>query len=1038
MARSFSRRALLVLAAAAVPAAAAAQQPTSYDTAFFRGLSYRNVGPVKGGRAIAVTGTTARPFEYYFGATGGGIWKTTDGGTQWTPVSDGFLTSSSVGAIGQCEANPDVVYAGMGEVQLRGNIMQGDGAYKTSDAGRTWQHIGLRETQAIARMRVHPTNCDVAYAAVLGHPYGPNPERGVFKTTDGGATWQRILFRNEQTGAVDLILDPADPNTIYATFWEVHRTPWSLESGGPGSGLFKSTDGGANWTELTRNPGLPAGIWGKSGITVSGADSNRLYAMVEAEEGGVFRSDDAGRTWEKTNEDRNLRQRAFYYTRIYAHPTEKDRVFVLNVGFHESRDGGKTFPFTHRPPHGDNHDLWIDPANPQRWINGNDGGANVTVNYAQTWTSQDFPTAQLYLITTTNHRPYWVCGAQQDNSTACMPSQPSRVLPADMAVGGGESGYIASDPENPNIFYAGNYGGLLTRFDATTGNQQTITVWPENPMGHASRDIRERFQWTYPIVFSRTGPKRLYVSSQHLWVSTTEGMSWDRISPDLTRHDPRTMGASGGPITKDNTGVETYGTIFTVAPSPHDANTIWTGSDDGLVHVTRDHGANWANVTPRDVPEFTRISLIEVSPHRPGAAYVAGKRYQMDDRKPYIWHTEDYGATWRRIESNIPDGHYVHAVREDPVRAGLLFAGTEHGVYVSFDNGAAWTRFNRNLPDVQVPSLEIKDNDLVIATHGRSAYVMDNITPLRQLNASVAQAPAHLFDPLDVTRGVDNSVAVSYFLKNPASTVSLEFVDAAGNVIRSYSATRDTAQQGERRGGGGGGGGGFGGGGAQPSTNAGTNRFTWDMRHPGATTFPGIVMWAAGTNGPRALPGRYTVRLKVDDLPAQSQDFEIRLDPRKPHVTAADVQAQFDLAMQVRNATSAANQGVIDIRAVKTQVDDRIAKDASVRGQGDALKTKLGGVEEELYQVRLRSNQDPLNFPIRLNNKIAALMGGIESMEGRPTRQSYQVFDELNARLEVQLNALRVIIDNDLAAFNQVLRSKGLDPIAAPRRGPIT
>jgi len=1035
MPRSMMRRALLALATLALPAAVHAQQPTSYDTAYFRGLSYRNVGPVKGGRAITVAGTTKRPFEYYFGATGGGVWKTTDGGTSWTPVSDGFLTSSSVGAMGQCEANPDVVYAGMGEVQLRGNIMQGDGIYKSSDAGRTWQHVGLRESQAIGRMRVHPTNCDVVYAAVLGHPYGPNDERGVFRTTDGGRTWQRILFRNERTGAVDLVIDPNDANTLYATFWEVHRTPWSLESGGPGSGLFKSTDGGATWTELTKNAGLPTTIWGKSGIAVSGADSNRLYAIVEAAEGGVFRSDDGGRTWERTSDDANLRQRAFYYTRIYAHPTEKDRVFVLNVGFHESRDGGKTFPIRYNPPHGDNHDLWIDPTNPQRWINGNDGGANVTVNYGSTWTSQDFPTAQLYHVTTTNHDPYWVCGAQQDNSTACMPSQPSRVLPDNMAVGGGESGYIASDPEKPNIFYAGNYGGYLTRFDATDGSQQTVSVWPENPMGHASRDIRERFQWTFPIVFSRAGEKRLYVGSQHLWVTTNEGMSWSKISGDLTRHDPRTMGASGGPITKDNTGVETYGTIFTIAPSPHDGSTIWTGSDDGLVHVTRDHGRTWTNVTPRDVPDFTRISLIEVSPHRPSAAYIAGKRYQSDDRDPYIWYTEDYGQTWRRIEGNIPDGHYVHAVREDPVREHMLFAGTEHGVYISFDNGTSWTPFNRNLPDVQVPSLMIKGNDLVIATHGRSAYVMDNITPLRELNATIAQAPVHLFDPVDPVRGVDNGVAITYFLKDDARTVALEFVDAAGHVIRSYTATRDTASQpaaqAPR------GGGRFGGGG-QPSTRAGTNRFSWDLRHPGPTTFPGMIMWSAGSNGPRAVPGRYTVRLRVDDHPVQSQEFTLQLDPRRPHITQADVEAQFQLAMQVRDATTAANQGVIDIRAVKTQVDDRIAKDASVRQRGTALNAKLSGVEEELYQVRLRSGQDPLNFPIRLNNKIAALMGAVEGVEGRPTQQSYQVFEELNARLQVQLNALQAIIDGDLAEFNRLLRSKGLDPVTVPRRGPIT
>jgi photosystem II stability/assembly factor-like uncharacterized protein len=1032
-----------VLAAACVltPLDFAAAQTASFDTAFFRGLSYRNVGPVRGGRSIAVSGASSRPFEYYFGAVGGGLWKTTDGGTNWEPVSDGYFRSSSVGAIGQCEMNPDIVYVGMGEVALRGNIMQGDGAYKSTNGGETWQHIGLDDSQAIGRMRVHPTNCDLVYAAVLGHPYGPNEERGVFRSRDGGRTWQKVLYRNAETGAVDLILDPSNPNVLYATFWQVKRTPWSLESGGPGGGLFKSTDGGSNWTELTRNPGLPTGIWGKSGVTVSGADPNRVWAIIEAEDGGVFRSDDGGRTWEKTNDDRNMRQRAFYYTRIYAHPTDRDEVHVLNVGYHVSNDGGRTFPRTIRVPHSDNHDLWIDPTNPNRWINGNDGGANVTVNAGQTWTEQDYPTAQLYHITVTNHDPYWVCGAQQDNSTACMPSRNTGVLPPHMAVGGGESGYIASDPEEPNLIYAGSYGGTFTRFDARTGDRQSIHIWPDNPMGHSAGDITERFQWTFPIMFSRTGPKRLYAASQHLWVSTNEGMSWDRISPDLTRADPATMGPSGGPITRDQTSVEYFGTIFTVAPSPHDANTIWVGTDDGYVQVTRDHGANWSNITPPDMPEFTRISMIDVSPHRPGSAYVAGKRYQLDDRKPYIWHTEDYGRNWRRIDRGIPDGHYVHAVREDPVRAGLLFAGTELGVFVSFDNGASWSNFNRNLPVTQVPNLMVKDNDLVIATHGRSAWVMDNITPLRQLNANVAAAPVHLFDPIDPVRGVDNSVAVTYFLREPAQSVTLEFVNARGEVVRSFTGQARQGGPGAPGAGGPGGGGGgrFAGfGGAQPSTAAGTNRFTWDLRLPGPTTFPGMIMWSAGSTGPRVLPGQYTVRLKVDDRPVQQQAFELKLDPRRPHVTMADLQAQYELATRVRDATSAANEGVITIRDVKTQVDDRIGKDASVRTQGEALTGKLGGVEEQLYQVRNRSNQDPLNYPIRLNNRIAALMGHVEGVEGRPTRQSYQVFEQLNEELRVQLQSLRRILDTDLNEFNSLLRSKGLEPIVVRAPGPIT
>jgi photosystem II stability/assembly factor-like uncharacterized protein len=1034
-----------ILAATPTAPVSAQQRPAAapFDTSFFEGLSYRSVGPVRGGRSIAVSGSDSRPLEYYFGATGGGLWKTTDAGTTWRPVTDGQLNSSSVGAIGQCAANPDVVYIGMGEVQLRGNIMQGDGVYKSTDAGRTWTHSGLPESQAIGRIRVHPTNCDLVYAAVLGHPYGPHPERGVYRSADGGATWQKVLYRDDTTGAVDLIIDPNDPNTLYAGLWQVYRTSWGMFSGGEGSGLFKSTDGGVTWTELSDNPGLPQTIWGKIGVSVSGADSNRVFAIIEADSGGVFRSDDAGATWTRVNEDRRLRQRAFYYTRIYADPVERDVVYVLNVSFHKSTDGGETFPTTIRPPHGDNHDLWIASNDNQRMVQSNDGGGNVSWNGGETWTEQDYPTAQLYHVTTTSHVPYWVCGAQQDNSTACMPSNGWQQMADIVAVGGGESGYIANDPENPNIFYAGSYGGLMTRFDYTTGESQRINVWPENPMGHSSEDIRERFQWTYPIVFSRTGPKRLYTGSQHLWMTTTEGMSWERISPDLTRADSSTLGPSGGPITRDQTGVETYGTIFTIAPSQHDANTIWTGSDDGYVQVTRDHGQTWKNVTPPTMPDFARISLIEVSPHRPGTAYVAAKRYQLDDRQPYIYRTDDYGETWVETVNGIADGHYVHAVREDIVRPELLFAGTEHGVYISFDNGANWMPFNRNLPDVQVPNLVLEGSDLVIATHGRSAYIMDNISPLRQLNETVVASEVHLFDPTDARRGLENGLPITYYLDEPATRVVIDILDAGGNVVRNYTGTRGPAGPGGGRVGEevedeeGGRGGRGGGGGVR--TEAGTNRFTWDMRHEGATTFPDMIMWAAGSNGPRVLPGSYTVRLQVDEEPAQTQAFEVGMDPRVVDVTMDDLRRQFDLAMQVRDRTSQANQAVIDVREIYEQIQDRISKDASVATPGQELRGKLGTVEESIYQVRNQSNQDPLNFPIRLNNKLAALQGAVEGVDGAPTAQTYEVFEELSGQLDVQLNALNQIIITDLAEFNRLLESKGLEPIPDPRTNrPIT
>ncbi len=1008
-----------------------AQQPS--DTALFGGLVFRNVGPNRGGRSQVVAGSAARPFEYYFGATGGGVWKTTDGGTTWRAVSDKDFTSSSVGALGVCEANPDVVYAGMGETELRGNIMQGDGVYRSTNAGTAWTKAGLENSQAIARVRVHPTNCDVAYAAVLGHTYGASPDRGVYKTTDGGKSWTKVLYRDDKTGAVDLAMDPGNPDVLYAGMWQAHRTPWSLSSGGPGSGLFKSTDGGSTWTELTKQQGLPTGLWGKVGVAVSGADGNRVYAIIEARDGGVFRSDDGGATWTRTNEERKLRQRAFYYTRIYADPKEKDLVYVLNTGFYKSTDGGKTFPTSLRVPHGDNHDLWIAGNDNKRMINGNDGGANVSVNGGQTWTDQDFPTAQLYHITATNHKPYWVCGAQQDNSTACVRSRGWPQMAPYVSVGGGESGYIASDPDNPNVFFAGSYGGLLTRYDHTTGQMQLVNPWPDNPMGYSASDIRERFQWTFPIVYSRKGQKKLFVGSQHLWVTTNEGMSWKKISPDLTRHDPRTLGPSGGPITLDQTGVETYATIFTIAPSPHDSSVIWTGSDDGYVFLTRDGGRSWTNVTPKELPEFARISMIEVSPHRPATAYVAAKRYQLDDRAPYIYRTDDYGKTWVQTVNGIAAHDFVQAVREDPVRAELLFAGTEHGIYISFDNGASWRRFNRNLPDAQVSDLVIKDNDLAIATHGRSMYIMDNIGPLRQLKPEMVSAPVVLFKPADATRGLDQGVSFAYYLQKSPQRLTIEILDAQGKVLRTYVSTADTTQA------------------RPPATSdnddeegfsrrrapraplrAGTNRFTWDMRTEGAARFPGLIMWAGGTNGPRVLPGSYTVRITADSLAPVTQSFRIVADARVRGVTNADLQAQHDLAVKVRDRLNAANEAVMMIRGVKGQLDERSKKadDAQLTAAAVQLKDKLSKVEQEIYQVQNQSSQDPLNYPIKLNDKLAGLLGAVEAVPGRPTAQTYEVFTELSGRLDKQLAALNAILNTDLPAFNtQWLQPRGLAPV---------
>ena len=1043
--RSRALMAALVAALALRPALVSAQPPAPAKPGAQAGpfgvLSWRSLGPLRGGRSIAAVGSVARPYEYYFGATGGGLWKTTDGGTTWRPVTDGKINSSSVGAVAVAPSNPDVVYIGMGETQLRGDIAQGDGVYRSTDGAKTWKHMGLADTLAIGRIRVDPKNPDLVYVAAFGHPAGPNDERGVYRSKDGGATWEKILFRDNKTGANDLILDPQDPQTIYVALWEAGRTSHGMTSGGPGSGIFKSTDGGDHFTEISRNPGLPKGVLGKIGLSVSGADSNRVYAQIEAEDGGFFLSDDAGATWKLVTDRRELRQRAFYYTRVYADPKAKDTVYVLNVGFNKSVDAGKTWT-TIRPPHGDNHDMWIASDDPKRMVEANDGGANVSVNGGETWTDQDFPTAQFYHVTTTRDVPYHVCGAQQDNSTACVSSEGTaggfggRVAPIFYSAGGGESGYIASNPDDPNIFYAGSYGGLITRFDRRTDQRRAINPYPDNPMGYPSADIAERFQWTFPIVFSPQDSNVLYVGSQHVWKTTNEGQSWMRISPDLTRHDPSTMGPSGGPITKDHTGVETYATVFSIAPSPRDANVIWTGSDDGYVHVTRDGGGNWTNITPKDLPDFARISLVEASPYRAGSAYVAANRYGRDDFAPYAYRTDDYGQTWTKIVNGVAPRNFVRAIREDIKREKMLYLGTENGIYVSFDNGDQWSSLRQDLPVTPVHDIAVEQRDLLIATHGRALYIMENIAPLRQTTDETKAAPFHLYQPEPARRGLDNNASFDYLLKTAAQKVTIEVLDAQGQAIRTFTGVPEPADKKPEPP--------AAGGGLRrpqdpkPTVAAGTHRLNWDLRYPGATEFPGLIMWAASARGPLAPPGNYGVRLTVDGA-AQTQPFVIeREETLLKDVTDADLQQQFDLAMQVRNKVSQANDAILLIRGIKGQVDERIKKlDTGKPGQkpsptlvmARSFNEKLSAVEGEIYQVKNQSSQDPLNFPIKLNNKIAALQGVIESADAKPTAQSHEVFKMLSDRLDVQIARMDTVIKTDLPRLVAMLQKQKLDAV---------
>ncbi len=1048
----------------AVPTLLLAQ---SIDTAVYGSLRWRNTGPLRGGRSVAVAGSQARPSEYWMGTTGGGVFKTTDGGGAWTPVSDRYF-GGTIGAIAVAPSNPDVVYVGGGEFPIRGNVSHGDGVYKTTDGGRTWRYVGLVETRHIGKIRVHPRNPDVVYVAALGQVFGPNLERGIFKSTDGGATWRKVLFRNDSTGAVDLSMDPTNPDVLYAGLWQAQRRPWQLVSGGAGSGLFKSADGGETWTEITRNPGLPRGLIGNVGISASGAQAGRVYAIIEADSGGVFRSDDGGGTWIKVNTERRLRQRAWYYTRIYADTRDANTVYVSNVSFSRSTDGGRTWTGI-RTPHGDSHDLWIAPENNQRLIEGNDGGANVTLDAGRTWTGQAYLTAQFYHVTTTNHFPYRICGAQQDNSTVCGTSRPAVggggpvsdfAVPDWYDAGGGESGYIAVRPDNPDIIFAGSYGGLLTRKDARTGTERNINAWPMNPMGHSAGDLRYRFQWTFPIVISPHDPNVLYVGANVLFRSTDEGGSFEAISPDLTRNDPRTLGPSGGPITRDQTSVEYYGTVFTVSESPVERGVIWAGTDDGLVQLTRDGGRTWTNVTPPDALEWTRMSVIDASPHQAGAAYLAGNRFQLNDFQPYLWKTADYGRTWTRITGGITPGEFTRVIREDPERQGLLFAGTERGAWVSFNDGGSWQSLQLNLPPVPIHDLVIKEGDVVLASHGRSFWVLDDISVLRQLSAAVLEKDAHLFTPRPAYRtpGLPGA-QVSYWLKRGGQPVTLDFLDANNQVIRSFSsAAADSARtpaadreaEAARRDSlralgvlpaaaaaaprpAAPASGGFGGpAAAQRMPNAqGLNRFTWNLRHADASRFEGMIMWAAGTAGPVIPPGAYRVRITAGDR-SETVTLQVRKDPRSP-ATDADLAEQFALAIQVRDKTTEANDAVRTIRNVKGQLAAR-QRDAGARsGTLDRLArpfvAELSSVEGEIYQVRNESNQDPLNFPIRLNNKIAALAGVVGSAEAKPTRQTVEVFRILSDSLAIQTSRLRRALDASLPPINRELERIGLRAI---------
>jgi photosystem II stability/assembly factor-like uncharacterized protein len=1041
------------------------------DPAVLKAFQWRSIGPRRGGRSIAVSGVKGRPKEAYFGAVGGGLWKTADGARTWAPVTDGQIKSSSVGAVAVSESNPDIVFIGMGESCIRGNIMPGDGVYKSSDAGKTWTHVGFSDSDAISKIRIHPTNPDIVFVADFGR-YGKNSdERGVFKSADGGKTWKKVLFRDAKTGSVDIEIDRNNPNVMFAAMWEAYRVEYQMSSGGPGSGLFKSTDGGETWKELTRSAGLPQGLVGKIAIGISGADSNRVYALIENENGGLFSSDDAGATWKLVNAGRNIRQRAFYYTHVFADPSSKDTVYLLNTSAFRSTDGGKTLVTIGNGTHGDHHDLWVDPDDSKHVVLGNDGGGTVSYNVdvpQRSWSDQDFPTGQFYHVITTRHVPYHVCGAQQDNSTMCVDSTTN--LPggrgfgggggrgnpvAPYQAGGGEPGYIAPDPKDPDVYFAGaNNGSFLTRLNRRTGELREVGAYPRFFSGEPSSAVKERWQWTYPIIFSPVDPNVLYASSQRVWKTTNGGQTWTAISGDLTRHDPKTMQDSGGPITHDMNSPEIYGTVFSIGPGKTDANIIWAGSDDGLIHVTRDGGKTWTNVTPKNMPDLGRVSQIDASAFDGGTAYVAVKKPLLEDFAPYIFRTHDYGRTWTAIVNGIGANDYSHVVREDPARRGLLYAGTQHGIYVSYDDGDHWQPLSLNLPDAQVSDIWVEANDIVLTAHGRGFYILDNVGPLRQYGSEATQAAdAYLFKPGDAIRSAGGAT-ISYWLKKPAQKLTLEILDGKSQVVRSFNGAAPNAggsggrgAQGDAATGAGQAGppaaaagedaaaadeeGGGRGRGGPPTASiaAGLNRFTWDLQYQPVIPFTGMVLWGATTNGPTALPGTYQVRLTVDGH-AQTQPITVK---KHPYFSAsdADLQEQFELASQIRDKVNEANNAIIQIRRIKQLVTDRMAKsnDGDLKAIANRLTRNLTAVEEDVYQVRNQSNQDPLNFPIKINNRLASLLRVVEAGDGKPVGNARPIFDDLIAELKVQTDRLQQSLTTDLPTFNRLAQRMGLEAV---------
>jgi photosystem II stability/assembly factor-like uncharacterized protein len=1038
-------RCMVIFAGCALALLGTLAAADTVDPALFGALKWRSIGPYRGGRALAVAGIPGDAYTFYFGAVAGGVWKTTDAGATWTPLTDG-TPISSVGALAIAPSDHNVIYVGSGEAAPRGDMTYGDGLYKSVDGGKTWSHIGLTDSRQIGALIVDPHDAGTVLVAAFGHAFGPNKERGVYRTTDGGKSWTRVLYHDEQTGAIDVAFDPNDARIVYAALWEARRQPWNFSSGGPGSGLYRSTDGGVTWTRLSGN-GLPEGILGRIHVSVSPADSKRVYAMIEAQEGGLYRSDDGGVHWARVSDDGRLTQRAWYFSTVLADPTHVDTVYAENTGLFRSSDGGKTFELL-PARHGDHHGLWIDPTDPDRIIESSDGGASISFDHGKTWTTQaNQPTAQFYHVAVDRRFPYYLYGAQQDNSSIAIASMDDEgaIVSRDWyEVAGGECGFVIPDPRDADIVY-GSSENFIGRLDRHNMQQQIIPVWPVDASGHAAKDLEHRFNWTSPLTMSPFDPDTLYYGMERLYRTSDRGASWKAISPDLTRNDKSKQQASGGPITKDITSVEYYDTIFAIAESPLRKGTIWVGTDDGLVQLTHDDGGSWTPVTPQGMPAWSTISMIEPSRYDADTAYVAVDRHKLDDVRPYVFVTRDAGRSWARLDADLPEGAFVHAVREDSAKRDLLYAATETGVFVSFDAGQHWQSLQLNLPRSPVHDLVVSGNDLAIATHGRSFWILDDVTPLRQVAAAAAASGAYLDAPevgyrLSYPDAVDKrppsgenppaGVLIDYYLPaEPAGPVTLEIADASGSIVRHLSSAKakgteqppewpDLIQPND----------------TLPAVK-GMNRFVWDLRYDDPVQIPGAFYAGVPPRGPIVLPGSYTLRLGYGGE-THTAPLTISADPRD-RGPPAGLKQKFDLAMEVYRDQDALHRAVNEIRAFRKGVAELAgkAKDkprgAALEAEGNALSAAAARIEGVLMQVNIKGSEANLNYPGMLNEQIYSFSQQLDDADTAPNEQQTETYAGMHARLGAQLADWSAFKSTRPLAFCKRAREAGIgDPSA--------